>query len=198
MFYPSHGADYCDSVWCYNYKLKSWTQLEFVDNLSLYGNFQLELSVTIEDLVGTIAQQDWRIGSRTSLASAPRVLFGDIDGYVYEYGGTIYNDDGTLVNGSFDTKDFNPTQFMQQFRVTRLDVYYIGMSLQVGYSTNKGVSWSLARTISGSSSLDTVHHVWLRTDTNQIRFRFQNNTAGEYFNFSRANMFWEPSGGRLS
>ncbi len=198
LFYPSTNSDYCDKTWCYNYKLKSWTKFSVADYVSMYGYFQLEASVTIEDLVGTIAQQDWRIGARTSLASMPTTLLGDTSGYVYEYDPTLSNDDGTLIDSSFETKDFNPTQFMQQFRVTRLDVYYTGTSLKVYYSLDKGANYTLAGTLSSSTTLDVINRVWMRLDTNQIRFKFANANSGEHFEFSRANMFWEPSGGRLA
>lgn len=198
LFYPSTGSNYCDGVWCFNYNLNRWTKHSVADYISMYGYFQLEASVTIADLVGTIAQQTWRIGDRTSLASMPVTLFGDTDGNVYEYDPTLNNDDDTAIDGYFCTKDFNPTQFMQQFLVTRLDVYYSGDTLQVWYSTDKGANYTLAATITSSASLDVVNRVWLRLDTNQIRFKFRNAVSGEHFEFSRANMYWQPSGGRLA
>ncbi len=198
LFYPSVGSSFCDAAWCFNYDLNRWTRHSIADTMSMFGYFQLESSVQIQDLIGTIAQQNWRIGARTSLASMPITLFGDTDGRVYEYDPTISNDDGILINSYFDTKDFNPTLYMQQFLVTRLDVYFAGEGLDVYYSTNKGTNWNLATSLGSSNSLDDPNRVWLKVDCNEIRWRFENKESGEHFDFSRANMFWAPTGRRYA
>lgn len=197
LFYPSVGSDYCDAAWCFNYNLNKWTRHTFSDYISMYGYYQIEASITINDLVGTIKQQNWRFDDRTTLESMPTTLFGDTSGYIYEYDRTVSNDDGTAIDAYFDTKDFNPTQLMQRFWFPRLDVYYTGDSLEVWYSTDKGVSWTLQDTLSANSSLADLIRVWSRLDITQVRMRFRNANAGEHFEFSRANMYWRPTGMRL-
>lgn len=197
LFYPSTASDFCDAAWCFNYNLNTWTRHTVDDYISMYGYYQIESTLTIGDLAGTIGEQNWRIGSRTTLQAMPTTLFGDTGGYVYEYDRKVSNDDGTAIDGYFETKDFNPTQFMQRFFVGRLDVYYTGDGLQVWYSTDKGTTWALIDTLSSNANMSNVLRVWMRVDCSQIRFKFRNATASQHFEWSRANLYWRPSGGRL-
>ena len=197
LFTPSTSSDYCDTVWCYNYDLNKWSRHNLNDTMSSYGYYEKQAQLTIGDLQGTIGQQTWRIGDRATLSAAPTTLFADISGYIYEYDTLTNDDDGNAIDGWFSTKDFNPTQLMQRFRITRIDVYYTGNGLDVAYSTDKGLSWTPIGTLDANSNLEEPQRLFLKLDCLLCRLRFRNSNSGEHFEFNRASIYWEPSGRRL-
>jgi len=190
-------STYPDIAWCFNYNLNKWTRHSYNDFITGYGYYELEATMTIDDLIGTIDQQTWKFDDRTILQTAPINLFGDKDGYVYQYDRLVNNEDGETIDAWFSTKDFNPTQLMQRFRLLRIDVYYIGGSLNVAYSTDKGTTWTDIGTLSESRNFETPRSLYCRADMNMARLRFRNNNSGEHFEFSRANIYWQPAGRRL-
>jgi hypothetical protein len=197
LFIVSASDDYPDIAWVFNYDIRKWTRHKFADFLTAYGYYTLQSSLTIGDLVGTIGEQNWRIGSRATLASAPVTLFGDTGGYVYQYDNLTNNDNGTAINAWFSTKDFNPTAMQGRFGINRIDVYYIGQGLDVSYSVDKGKTWTLIKSLGVSNDLETPNSLYLKLDCLMCRLRFRNAESGEHFEFSRANIFWRPTGRRL-
>ena len=197
LFVSSATATYCDTAWCFNYDLNKWSRHSLADTMSLYGYYEKQAQLTIGDLEGTIGEQTWRIGDRTTLAAMPTTLFGDTDGNVYEYDTLTNNDNGTAIDGWFSTKDFNPTNLATRFRITRIDVYYTGNGLDVHYSTDKGSTWTSIGSLSANTNLEAPQPLYCKLDVLMTRLRFRNNTAGQHFEFSRANIFWEPAGRKL-
>ena len=197
LFVPSTSATYCDTAWCFNYDLNTWTRHELDDVMVTFGYYEKQAQLTIGDLVGTIGEQTFRIGSQATSQSAPTTLLADTSGYVWEYDTLTNNDNGTAIDGWFSTKDFNPTNLMQRFCMTRIDIYYTGHGLDISYSLDKGATWTAIDSLGASDDLYTPQSVYLKIDCIMCRLRFRNNTAGQHFEFSRANIFWEPSGGRL-
>lgn len=203
LFVPSLNSDYCDIAWVFNYDLNSWTKYDFAavdgstNGISQYGYYEKQSNVTIGDLLGTIGEQTWKIGNRELLQTAPTTLFGDTDGYVYEYDKLVSNDDGTAIDAWFSTKDFMFTQLMERQVVLRMDVYFNGGGdLNVAYSTDFGSTWSDERTLSGNYDY-SISRVYWRIDCPLIRFRFRNNNSGEHFDFREARIYWMPSGARF-
>lgn len=197
LFMPSATSDYCDIAWNLNYESGKWTRHSYNDYLTIAGDYRKQSAITIGELTGTIGQQNWRFGDRLTTASMPVVLLGDQSGYVYEYDRLSNNDDGTAIDSWFSTKDFNPTTLGQRFFVNRIDVYYTGAGLDVAYSTDKGITWTAVGSISSSNNFETPQRLFLKLDCLMCRLRFRNNTAGQHFEFSRANIYYTPSGLRL-
>lgn len=197
LFVPSTGSTYPDIAWCFNYNLNKWTRHSFNDYITMYGYYELEATMTIDDLVGTIDQQTWRIDDRTILQSMPTTLFGDKDGNMYEYSRRVNNEDGVAIDGWFATKDLNPTQLMSRWLLKRIDVYFTGI-LDVEYSIDKGSTWTSIGTLSLNSDLTSPQRLWCKLDLLMARLRFRNANSGEHFEWSRCNLYWEPAGRRLS
>jgi len=193
----SATEDYPDTAWCFNYELNKWSKHTFSDFLTMYGYYEKQAGLTIGDLVGTIGEQTWRIGERTTVEAMPTTLFGDVEGNVFEYDRTTNNDDGVAIDSWLSTKDFNPTQLQQRFIVLRLDVFWTGNSLTLDYSTDKGVTWTNITTFAANSNLEVPKTAYCRFSSNMVRLRFRNNTLGEHFEFSRMNVHWQLSGLRL-
>ncbi|KKL13083.1 hypothetical protein LCGC14_2529290, partial [marine sediment metagenome] len=203
LFTPSINSDYCDQAWVFNYELSKWTKHDFAtvdgsaNGISYYGYYEKQSTLTIGDLQGTIGEQVWRFGDRETLEAAPTTLFGDTDGYVYEYDQLVSNDDGGTIDAWFSTKDFMLTQLMERQIILRLDIYFGGGGdLKVAYSTDFGVTWENERTLSGQDTY-AIDRVYWRIDCDLVRFRFRNNNAGEHFIFREARIYWQPSGMRF-
>ena len=190
-------STYPDIAWCFNYELNKWTRHSYNDFITMYGYYEIERTQTWDDLVGSWDAQTWRWDDRTILAAAPTNLFGDSSGNVYEYSRSVKNEDGTAIDGWFSSKDFNFTQLMQRQLILRIDIYYTGQGLDVHYSTDKGGSWVSIGSLSANDDLESVQRLFLRLDCTMVRLRFRNNTSGQTFEFSRANLYWQESGGRL-
>lgn len=197
LFVPSTESTYPDMAWCFNYNLNKWTKHRFGNYITAFGYYFLERAMTWNDLIGSWDEQDFRWDDRTILSSAPTTLFGDVNGFVYEYDRLTNNDDETAIEAYFDTKDFNFTQLMSRQRILRLDTYYTGLSLEVFYSVNKGKTWTDIGTLEASLNLEIPRRLFLRLDCNMVRFRFRNANLNEHFEFSRANIFWQTAGIRL-
>lgn len=195
LFIPSANSTYPDIAWVYNYKLNSWTKHKASDYLTTYGHYEVHSSITYADLVGSYNAQRWRFNDRTVLASTPTLVFGDIDGYVYEYDPNVTNDDGDAINGYFDTKDFNFTNLMSQQRVTRMDTSWIGSGLDVYYSTDQGVTWNLIKSLGSRTTFDR-QKLSFRISSDWVRFRFRNNADNGWFSWNRGNIYWQK-GGRI-
>lgn len=192
----SGSSTYPDIAWCFNYNLNTWTRHSFSDFITMYGYYELESTMTIDDLVGTIDEQTWRFDDRTILQAFPTNLFGDSSGNIYEYSRSVNNDDGTTIDSWFSTKDFNLTQLMQRWRGLRMDVYYTGR-WDVEYSIDKGKTWVTIATLSLNDNLEDMQSIYFRLDCTMARFRLRNNYDGEHAEFSRANLFWQFAGGRI-
>ena len=167
------------------------------NGISYYGYYEKQSTMTIGDLSGTIGEQTWRFGDREILEAVPTTLFGDTDGYIYEYDRLVSNDDGTTIDAWFSTKDFMFTQLMERQIVLRMDVYFGGEGdLKVAYSTDFGDTWTSERTLAGQDTYAVSRAYW-RIDCGLVRFRFRNNNAGEHFDFREARIYWQPSGQRF-
>lgn len=198
LFVPSTTSTYPDMAWVFNYNLNKWTRHTFAHKITSFGYYFLESNLTWNDVAGGWQDQTFRWDDRNILATAPTTLFGDSNGYIYKYDRLTNNDDGKVVDAFFDTKDFNFTQLTSRQRILRIDTYYTGQSLGVSYSIDKGVTWTLIGTLPRSTNMETPRRLFMRLDCNQVRFRFQNGNLNEHIEFSRANIYWQKSGGKLN
>lgn len=192
VFIPTSGT-YPDTAFVYNYELGSWSKFTFNDNITGHGFYQLDSSVAIDDLVGTIDAQVWRFDDRSLGASSPNLLLGDSSGKVYEYSSLVTEEDGTVLNKQFETKDFNFTNIGAAMRINRADISYTGFGTDVYYSIDKGSNWNFIKSLDASSSLSRAK-LSFRTTCDWIRFRFKSNTTGGNFQFNRMNIFWQMAG----
>jgi hypothetical protein len=196
LFLPSSGSEYCDKVWCYNYEMRRWTTHSLADAMMQFGYYLRQESLTIGDLVGTIGDQAWRFGDRYTLESSGHAVFGDQDGYVYQFDQSVNADNGGAIDAWFDTKDFMPTKLYERAQVFRLDLYFDGESLDVYYSIDRGTTWHFIETVENADSYDGVS-TYFKVDCKEIRFRYRNDSLSETFSFREARMWWRPAGRRL-
>lgn len=198
LFVVTGTNTYPDEAWCFHYDLRTWSRHSYADYLTCAGEYELEATRTIDDLAGSFDAQNWRYDDRRILKAAPVILFGDKDGYVYEYDRTACNDDGNAIEYYFDTKAFNFTGRQNEQRVMGIDIMGRWTGVDVYYRTdgraNKNFGWKLIQSVSPIRGM--LKKLFFRSSNDNIIFRFTKNAVGSRFWFSRANIHWLP-GGRL-
>lgn len=198
LFTPSASSSYCDTIWVFNYESNKWTRHSLSDYISGYGYYEKQGQLTIGDLEGTIGEQTWRFGDRTTLEASPTNLLGDTNGYIYEYDTLVSNDDGTAIDAWFSTKDYIFTNLLSAFIALRMDVYFSGGgTLKVAYSKDGGTTWSEERTLAANNDYSIRRAYWRIYTQKPIRFRFRNNTSAEHFSFREARLYWNYGGSKI-
>lgn len=192
VFVPTSGT-YPDTAFIYNYELRSWSKFTFNDLITGHGTFSLDSSVTYDALIGSFNAQTWRFGDRSLGVSSPNLLLGDNTGKALEYSNIVTEEDGSVVNHLFETKDFNFTRLNTAMRINRADISFTGSGMDVYYSTDKGANFNLIKCLGVSSSL-TRQKLSFRTTCDWIRFRFRINAVGGNYQFNRMNIFWQSAG----
>ncbi len=115
LFIPTE-TEYCDTCIVYNYRTNSWTFWKFKDlnGAILYpmskGKYVRTYAPTWADLLsqGILAQDMEQRYSDLILDEAfSRIIFGDKDGYLYEYNIEYLNDENNDIMSTFTTKDYD-------------------------------------------------------------------------------------------
>ncbi len=210
LFVPE-GSDYWPrSRWVYGIANRTWAKYryELYDDIEdadgklagftgggLYKSFRgyrwSDLTANWEDLL-------WRWSDRDVGKGAPRIALitsgdatADRTGSVT--GGDVLvetilaaDDNGTTIDGSYETKDF---QVGDNTRVTAVEFDAIGDSIDLSYSTDEGATWTLIGTIELDDVTYQRYKVFIDFFAERFRFRFRNNTDGEFFDL-RKWRFW--------
>lgn len=201
IWIPSINDD-PDEVWCYNVTKQVWYRKD--RRCMGYGFYKKDSTLTIGDLIGTIGDQNFRLGDALTKAYAPVTLLGDTDGKVYEISKSTNNNDGTAIANEFQTPDFvlpDTPDYMTQFmRVNKLYFEAYGDSVTTTYSTDGGGTWSPTSTAGNNSttlsgSFD-LYEQDFDTVARKIRFKFYNNTASSTFNLRYYGFYWIKRSGR--
>lgn len=148
LFIPT-SADYPNKVYVYNYLDSTWTIWEFAHQMTAAGYWFSDSSETWEtwDNAGTTWNDLLASGKLwtdfLSYGGEATFLFGDKDGYVYEYGAGT--DNGTQIVAGLTTRDYPLNDPVKLFKLLQV---IIGISqsgvggLRVRASVNFGMEWS--------------------------------------------------------
>lgn len=135
-----------------------------------------------------------------NLGSRPVVIFGDTSGTATKRTSNSNNDNGTAIEGSWDTKDFiaedaGLPDMDRMMRWKGLEVWAKGSGVTVYYSTDGGTAWTLAKTLVLSSEYpgdDSPLNVYFDVVSSRLRLRFVNSTAGESFTIKKYQLEATP------
>lgn len=179
------------------YKYNSRTKQIYKDyrtDLVSMGIFQNTQEDTWNDRTGAWDSDTTRWSSIANLSLNPRVLFGSSAGVTSERTSSSNNDDGVAVESVWDTKDFTAEDFGgsdmdQLMRWKGLEVWAKGNTMTVYYSTDGGSTWTLASTLTLSSSdypTDAAPvNCYFDVISSRLRLRFYNAVAGESFTLKK-------------
>ena len=199
VWLPKDSA-YPDIVWCMN-EQAAWYKRD--RTMTGLGKYQRQSSVTIGDLVGTIGEQNYRIGDLLTAANAPITLVGDTNGKVYVMERGTYDNDGVAIINTFVTPDFtlpNTPEYQNMFmRITQLVYEARGQKVTVTYSTDGGSIWSPVQKNEGATTLTSSYNYYqedFEVTARKIRFKFQNATVSSGFRFRYYGFYWIARSGR--
>lgn len=163
-------------------------------NISGWGTYQTQSLLTISELVGTIADQNFTFGSQILKSFFPITLLGNISGQVFQLNKTSVNNNGTAIPSEYNTPDYvqpgDPNNFENKFmRVGKFIIEATGTTVTVQYSIDGGMNWNPTQSngtnIIALSNIPTIYEQYFEVNCNRIRFKFTGGPfAIRYFAFS--------------
>lgn len=185
---PCGTEEYPSKVFAYNYDEKHWTIWDFSLNFYAYGALTKEYSPTWTDLdtAGTAwSAMLMRIIDLLVYSADVAYIFGDTDGYIWEYGSAFNDDDGTEIASTITTKDYPLNDAKHAVRLLETVSGFVTRTgnMRIRASVDFGVSWSEWITIPMVAGVDydeQIQNFLLRG--RQVRFQIEN-LAGADFEF---------------
>lgn len=198
IFAPSSGQEACDLEWIYNYDKGTWFRANRTTQVTSAGWYVFDTAVGIEDLVGTIDQQTWRLGDRTVSGILAINILATVNAELFKVDYNISEDDGVAVESYLDTKDFTFTDDKEsriRGNIGRFFIEGAGTSVSLFTSIDEGQSYQLRKTFTLTDSFN-MQHADLRLNVERIRFRLHKNAVGSNFRIRQIG-FEVIQGGRL-
>lgn len=158
---------YPDNVFVYDQSLEEWYSYSFpATAITRYRKVDV---VLIEDLEGTIGDQDVRIGDYGSVGSVDNPLVGDHEGNVK----ILDRSYSEAVSGKWISKEFTLGEdYMTTYnRLRYIEVIASGESVTMDYSSDRGNAWNRIGTVELSSRFEP-HRLFFDTSAQSVRFRF--------------------------
>lgn len=191
-----------DDVWCQNVVDGNWYRKD--RTMNGYGFFLEQSALTIGELVGTIGEQNWKIGDALVKTDTPITLVGDTNGKVYKLYKATLDNNGSAITNEFQTPDFSmpdTAEYINKFmRVPQLVFEAKGQSVTTHWSGDGGQTWNPTQGNGGNViSLTSVHRMYQQdfdTVSRKIRFRFRNTTASSGYALRYYGFYWIPRSGR--
>lgn len=145
--------------------------------MSLYLN---TTAVTWDTAVGTWDSQTKRWDSNDALSLNKVVVFGNADGETHKRESGLITDGGAAIDSVWETKSFTASDFGiadidRMMRWKGIELWALGSSVTVDYSTNDGLSWTTAKTLQLSSYYPTDSsplNIYFDVVSSSIRLRF--------------------------
>ena len=205
-FYICYEDTTPDVAYVFNQVDTNWTVRN--RNISGWGEYQTQSYVTIAELIGTIAQQNFTFGSQTLRSYFPITLCGDVNGLVYQINKSSIMNGANPIVSEFDTPDFvcpasaevswsGQTDYVNRnMRVCEIVFEAMGTSITVQYSIDGGLSWNpcqggMTNAVT-LTSIYTEYELFFETDAKTIRFRF----SGGPFSLRYYGFYWMLRTGR--
>lgn len=191
---PGGGSEYADTVWVYNWARRIWHKWT-TDFHRVATIYRLDDAVTIDDLTGTIDEQNFEFDSIAVQSEYPSLITGHQDGYVHKWNPTLKSDDGAAIPCRWTSSDFTAEMVFKnperQLTLERITVEYQGIAseftLSFYVSTDGGLTWDGPFDCTGEAKNGGFHTMAItpRTTGDKIRFKFEQNSATESFAISR-------------
>lgn len=198
-----------DTAWVYNWKRNVWYPWSVSGPLSGCIH-KLSTSLTIDELIGTIDQQNYEIDSLPLQSSLPSLLTGHSDGKIYIWSSFYSSDDGTAISCRWTSKDFisedlDESQTGKEITLRTIHVDYVpqamAATLSFAYSVDGGVNWVTAGNVTlaaGTSAGLSTASLHRQVTGNRIRFRFTHSSASETFKIAAFRLEAEIRGADLT
>lgn len=177
-------------IWVYNYGRNIWYPWRASGHMCSTKH-AIAPAITIDDLTGTIDDQNWEFDAQFMSSDYPALTTGHSNGKVYRWSYEYLSDDGTAIDCLWTSQDFTPEEIFnapgKKIEMARLECEFgaVGKacSLTVSTSIDGGNSWTSQGTLTLASFNRGIHtaHLDFRTVGDRIRFKIENNTTDESF-----------------
>jgi hypothetical protein len=150
-FYPSTLAtEYCDKALILNVASRVWTTRNWTHEMTGSSVRLVSESITYNDLIGQMIEQEWTALSRTVDGQVPTVLLTsvDTDNKVFEYDYISNTDNGTDIVWVAITKHFR--QLDREIRFDRFDFLLAGGTVIVNFKFDGALKGGVAFTPGGA------------------------------------------------
>lgn len=182
-----------DSVWVYNKQRQVWYPWA-VSGAKCGAAHRLDNTITIDELVGTIDEQNWEFDTRDLESQYPAMLTGHSDGKVHLWSTQYKSDNGTAISCRWTSKDFTARDVSPEFANNKVTLKGIAVSyldqgadfsLIFSYSTDGGATWTSGDTVTFSTAGGTTRvldkFITRQVTGNKIRFKFEQTSASQGF-----------------
>ena len=165
--------------------------------MSLYLNTS---STTWDSAVGTWDSQVKRWDSSDALSLNKVIAFGDSNGVTQKRESGATSDGTTAIDSLWETKEFTATDFGipdidTMMRWTGLELWALGNSFDLSYSTDNGNSWTSVGTVPLTSFYpqdSAPINVYFDVVSSSIRFRFANTAENQVFTIKKYQIEAKP------
>lgn len=189
---PIGDSDVPSTIYKYNWKTGQ-VYKDLRTNMTAMSFYIDTSEATWDSMYGTWDSQSVIWDSVSLQTSNKRILFGDSSGNsTYKVEGSS-SDSGAALSANFETKDFNANDFGlpdmdTMMRWKGLEMWAVGGTVTIEYSTDGGESWVLVGTQTLQSYYPTDAspiNVYFDVVSSRMRFRFSNTTANETFTIKK-------------
>jgi hypothetical protein len=110
------------SIWIYHIDDMTWTKWSTMETPNVIGNFLTNSIIRIEDLIGTIAQQNWSPATLTNGNPFPSIMIGCYDGTSLLFDFTGWSEEPwSITTGQMDYGDPRHENSTKKLRLTYKD-----------------------------------------------------------------------------
>ena len=179
------GETYPSTFYIYSEELNAWSCFEFdeVPSMSLWQSIS---GVTIDELIGTIDEQNWQLNSGLLSGTALAPIITNITGEVFildERLNSDYANDaeaGDPIPIVFQSRDFVFQDLPRIDRVNQLDFEALGTNVDISLSVDYGKTFELLQNITLDPSYSRRRY-WLDRNSQHIRFRIVATEISQFF-----------------
>jgi hypothetical protein len=184
---PLGSSQVGNTVYKFNYKTGACHKDKRSNVISAW-NYVNSTVITWNDITTDWDSYSDRWDSNALGVSTFIPLFGDTDGYC-TYRNILVNNDNTVATDAFwESKDFEADEKGRLARWTQAEIWALGNSVTVDYSTDGGITWNSDATFTLDSdypSDDSPIIYYFDAVASRLRLRFRNNTDGETFSLKQ-------------
>lgn len=213
QFWIPTSTEYPDTLWCLNTTTAVWYKKD--RTMTGYGEYEEQENVIIGDLIGTIGEQNYRIGDNLFKTGTALEIIGNAQGEVYKLWGGTLNNGETAISNVFETPDFTLQALKAQstrvdktgelvsssedsinkhFRVLGLAYEAKGQLITTEYSIDRGDTWFSTQGAGTNVQELTSNWTFYNQDFDivdrMIRFRFTNNSVSSGFSLRYFAICW--------
>jgi len=170
-------------VFVYNIKLNAWSRFKFNQTPDM-GLYHTVSGQTIDDLVGTIDDQNWTLDSGILDGSAESPVIADDTGGTFVLDERVNSDYLTASTSQpipirFVSRDFTHVDLPRKERNNQFLFEALGGTIEVSYSRDFGVTFKREKTLTLQPQF-TRSRYWIDTNADNIRFKFAGDQTDQF------------------